>query len=148
MAELVGERLHLGRVVHVHPDRDLAGEEVGQAVGAADRRSGGDQPELEPQGGDLVREAIPEAGGSLALKQVRAGELGDRVAGGLGDVPDVGGLEADQPRLDALAESGLLTPGEAMPRSRIGGVRRGESGSDGREDAVPVLALQRRGGPG
>ena len=39
MAELVGERLHLGRLVHVHADRDLAGEEVSQAVGATDRRS-------------------------------------------------------------------------------------------------------------
>ena len=48
VAEFVGERLHLGGVVHVHADRDLAGEEVGQAVGAADRRGGGDQPELEP----------------------------------------------------------------------------------------------------
>ena len=93
VAEFVGERLDLGGVVHVHADRDLAGEEVGQAVGAADRRGRGDQAELEAGGGDLVGQPVPQPGRCLALEQCRAGEFGDRVAVGLGDVPDVGRLE-------------------------------------------------------
>ena len=73
VAEFVGERLDLGGVVHVHADRDLAGEEVGQAVGAADRRGRGDQPQLEAGGGDLVGEPVPQPGGCLALEQVSGG---------------------------------------------------------------------------
>jgi hypothetical protein len=71
VSELVGEGLHLGGVVHVHANRDLAGEEVGQPVGAADRSRGRDEPKLEPERIDLIGETVPEARRRLAVQQVR-----------------------------------------------------------------------------
>lgn len=141
VAEFVGEGLHLGRVVHVHPDRDLTGEEVGDPVGTANRRGGRDQPKLKAARGDLVREAVPEPCWRLTLKQIGAGEFGDGVAGGLGDVPDVGGLEAYELRLHDFTRRRPFAAGEAMPRGSIGGVPGGEPCGDGSEDAVATLAL-------
>ncbi len=86
MPKFVGQRLHLRSVIHVHADRDLMGEVVGQSVRAADRASGGDQSQLEPAGDDLVCQPVPQAVRRLAFEQLRAGRLRDRFAVGLGDV--------------------------------------------------------------
>lgn len=117
MPELVGERLDLGGVVHVHPHRHLAGHVVGQPVGTADRLGVGDQPQLEAVRCDLIGQAVPQPFGCLALQEGRGRWLGDGFAVGLGDVPDVRGLEADELGSHGLAEAGLLAPAPVVATS-------------------------------
>jgi hypothetical protein len=86
VAKFVREGLHPGRVIHVHPDGDLAGQVVGEAVRAADGRRGGHHLRGEAASLDLRCEPLPQPFGCLALQQGRPGPLRDRLAVGLGDV--------------------------------------------------------------
>lgn len=139
---IVREGLHLGGRVHVRPDRDGARLEVGQAVRAADHAL-----VIHTQHPIAVRlhqrgKALPQPGWRLAFQQTRGGPLGDRIARGLRDIPDVGRAGGDHPGAHRLAGFGLLEPAEPPPRRDILRGRGREPARNRGEDHVSRLPLR------
>ena len=141
MPELVGESLHLRGVVHVRAHGDLPGRVVRQPVRAADHALVRHPQQLEPLRRDLLRQTLAQTFGGFASEQPWRWPFGDRIAAGLGGVPDVGRAHADHAGAHDLTGLRLLTPVQTPPGVRIGRVRRGEPASDRGEDLIPGLAL-------
>ena len=126
VSELVGEGLDGLGVVDVVADADGAGGEVGGAVGAVAVAA----VEGEAGVGDEAGEGVPEPVGGVAFEQDGVGWLGQGLAGGLGDVPDVGDAVADEPGL-----------GRGVVVLAGGGVGGGAAAQDRGEDGDAALAL-------
>ena len=93
VGDLVGERLAGLRVVEVGSDGDGTRGEVGQAVG------GGAVAAVDGEAafGGQAGQGVPQPGRGLPAQQGRPRRGGQRLTAGLGDVPDVGEAEADEP---------------------------------------------------
>lgn len=141
VGELVALGLHLRGVGHVLPHRDLAGLEVRAPVRAADHALVRHPQQLELLRFDPSRQALAQPLRRLPGENPGLWLVGERVAGGLGDIPDVGRAHPDHLRAHDLARLRLLAPVQAPPRCGIGRVRRRESSGDRGEDLVPGLAF-------
>src|SRR5690606_3561674 len=91
----------------------------GQPVGAVDQTLVRYPQHLKAALLDLRRKSFPEPGRRFAFQQRRRRGFGDRIAGGLGGVPHVGGSDADQLGAHDLTGTRLLALAQAPPRLSV-----------------------------